>query len=118
MEEALLISKGFQDKTIIEFKLASNSKLRQNLQNQVEIYKISNDTNKDILVLFFFTEDEKNRLYKIINELQLSNLENVIVIDCRKQKPSASNVMSTVGTGQYHAQHTRITKEVRSDTEQ
>ena len=112
------VSKGFQDKTIIEFKLASNSKLRQNLQNQVEIYKISNDTNKDILVLFFFTEDEKNRLYKIINELQLSNLENVIVIDCRKQKPSASNVMSTVGTGQCHAQRTRITKEVRSDTEQ
>lgn len=33
------ISKGAKDKTLIEFKLASNSKLKQNLENQVEIYE-------------------------------------------------------------------------------
>ena len=86
------VSKGFQDKTIIEFKLASNSKLRQNLQNQVEIYKLSNNTNKTIVVLFYFNEKEKDKLFKALDELQLSNIENFIVIDCRKQKLSASKV--------------------------
>lgn len=88
------VSKGSKDKTIIEFKLASNSKLRQNLQNQVEIYKQSNNTTKTIAVLFYFIENEKGRLYRILDDLQLSNLENVIVIDCCRQKTSASNVTS------------------------
>jgi hypothetical protein len=91
------VSKGSKDKTIIEFKLASNSKLRQNLQNQVEIYKQSNNTIKTIVVLSFFNENEKGRLYGILDDLQLSNFENVIVIDCCKQKVSASNVTSIKG---------------------
>jgi len=41
-----VISKGFFDKTLVEFKLASNTKLRQNLANQVEIYKKAHDTEK------------------------------------------------------------------------
>lgn len=88
------VSKGSKDKTIIEFKLASNSKLRQNLKNQVEIYKQSNNTIKTIVVLFYFNEKEKDKLYKVLDELHLSNLENVIVIDCCRQKTSASNVTS------------------------
>lgn len=91
------VSKGSKDKTIIEFKLASNSKLRQNLQNQVEIYKQSNNTTKTIAVLFYFIENEKGRLYRILDDLQLSNLENVIVIDCCRHKVSASNVTSIKG---------------------
>lgn len=91
------VSKGSKDKTIIEFKLASNSKLRQNLQNQVEIYKQSNITTKTIVVLSYFNEKEKDKLYKALDELQLSNLENVIVIDCCRQKASASNVTSVNG---------------------
>ena len=90
-------SKGSKDKTIIEFKLASNSKLRQNLQNQVEIYKHSNNTNKTIVVLFYFNEKDKDKLYKALEEFQLSNIENVIVIDCCRQKASASNVTSIKG---------------------
>ena len=38
----LKVSKGALDRTIIEFKLASNRKLKQNLENQVEIYKKAN----------------------------------------------------------------------------
>lgn len=91
------VSKGSKDKTIIEFKLASNSKLRQNLLNQVEIYKQSNITTKTIVVLSYFNEKEKDKLYKALDELQLSNLENVIVIDCCRQKASASNVTSVNG---------------------
>lgn len=33
------ISKGSKDTTLVEFKLASNSKLKNNLAKQVDIYK-------------------------------------------------------------------------------
>ena len=80
------------DKTIIEFKLASNSKLKQNLQNQVDVYKKANNTNKSITVLFFFNEKERNKLERVLRELQIKKQENIEIIDCTKQKPSASNV--------------------------
>lgn len=40
----------------MEFKLASNSKLKQNLMNQVEIYEKANDTNKSIKAILYFTD--------------------------------------------------------------
>ena len=86
------VSKGNADKTIIEFKLASNSKLKQNLQNQVDVYKKANNTNKSITVLFFFNEKERNKLERVLRELQIKKQENIEIIDCTKQKPSASNV--------------------------
>ena len=42
------ISKGSKDKTLVEFKLASNSKLKQNLQNQVRIYEKANNTKNQL----------------------------------------------------------------------
>ncbi|TON37876.1 hypothetical protein CGH57_24740, partial [Vibrio parahaemolyticus] len=36
------ISRGNRDKTLVEFKLASNSKLKQNLKNQVQVYEAAN----------------------------------------------------------------------------
>src|SRR5262249_7679926 len=40
------ISRGSKDKTIVEFKLAKNSKLKQNLENQVKLYEQANNTRK------------------------------------------------------------------------
>ena len=40
------VSKGAANKALLEFKLASNSKLRQNLQHQVEVYEAANNTSK------------------------------------------------------------------------
>jgi hypothetical protein len=37
-------SRGALDKTIVELKLASNSKLEQNLQKQTEAYEKASDT--------------------------------------------------------------------------
>ncbi len=85
------VSKGNADKTIIEFKLASNTKLKQNLQNQVPIYEKANNTDKSITVLFFFTEKEEKKIDRALEDLQIKKKENIIVIDCTKQKPSASN---------------------------
>ena len=85
------VSKGNADKTIIEFKLASNTKLKQNLQSQVHIYEKANNTDKSITVLFFFTEEEKKKIDRVLEELQIKKKGNIVVIDCIKQKPSASN---------------------------
>jgi hypothetical protein len=42
------VSNGSADKSLVEFKLASNSKLKQNLKHQVEIYEAANDTKRSI----------------------------------------------------------------------
>jgi hypothetical protein len=88
-----VISKGASDKTLVEFKLASNTKLSQNLANQVEIYKKAHDTDKSIKVILFFTEQEEKKVKKILEDLSISNEKYVVLIDARKDnKISASTV--------------------------
>jgi len=85
------ISKGAFDKTLVEFKLASNTKLAQNLQNQVEIYKKAHDTDKAIKVILFFSAEEEMRVKKILKALGLSDEKYIVLIDARKDnKVSAS----------------------------
>lgn len=85
------VSRGSSDKTIVEFKLAKNRKLEQNLQAQVEIYKKANRTDKALKVIFYFSESEHKRVLAILERLRLAHDESVILIDVRKDnKPSAS----------------------------
>jgi hypothetical protein len=85
------ISKGSADKTLIEFKLASNKKLKQNLQKQVAIYEKANKTTSSFKVIIYFTEDEYKRTTGILNELELTGREDVVLIDGRSyNKVSAS----------------------------
>jgi len=85
------ISKGAFDKTLVEFKLASNTKLAQNLQKQVEIYKKAHDTEKSIKVILFFSIEEESRARKILKDLELSDEKYIILIDARRDnKVSAS----------------------------
>ncbi len=85
------VSRGAKDKSLVEFKLASNTKLRQNLERQVEIYKKAHDTDKAIKVILFFTEEEEIKVKRILSDLELSSDKYVVLIDARKDnKPSAS----------------------------
>lgn len=87
------ISKGAYDSSLIEFKLAKSSKLKQNLMKQLEIYKKANNTEYGIKVIIYFTEDEYKKVKNVLEELQLTNDPNTILIDARKDnKVSASNV--------------------------
>ena len=87
------VSRGAFDKTIIEFKLARNRKLRQNLQHQVEAYKSASDAEHGLKVILFFTEAELQRVLGILDELGMADDTNVVLIDGRSDnKPSASNV--------------------------
>ena len=88
-----VISKGASDKTLVEFKLASNTKLTQNLTNQVEIYKKAHDTENTIKVILFFSEQEEKKVKRILEDLGISNEKYVVLIDARKDnKISASMV--------------------------
>jgi len=85
------ISRGAFDKTIVEFKLASNSKLKQNLKNQVEVYKKAHNANESIKIILYFTIQEKEKVEKILKELKIYNDKYIVLIDARK-KISASKV--------------------------
>lgn len=87
------ISRGSKDSTIVEFKLASNSKLKQNLQHQVGVYEDANQTKKSIKVILYFSESELLKVLKILKDLKLEGQENIVLIDASKDnKISASNV--------------------------
>lgn len=85
------ISRGALDKTIVEFKLASNTKLKQNLQTQAELYQKASDAQHTLKVIFFFSEKERDRVNGILEELNLRDHPDIILIDARDDnKPSAS----------------------------
>lgn len=85
-------SKGSKDKTLVEFKLASNSKLKKNLQNQLPVYEAANNTSKSIKVILFFSDSEYKKVFDTLKELNMLDQPNVITIDAgRDNKPSASN---------------------------
>ena len=85
------VSRGAQDKSLVECKLASNSKLKQNLQNQVAIYQNASDAPRALKVIIYFTQTELTKVLNILKELQLAGAEDIILIDARcDNKPSAS----------------------------
>jgi hypothetical protein len=85
------ISRGSADKSLVEFKLAKNTRLRDNLQKQTKIYEKASDARKSIRVILFFTAAERKRAEKILKELGLENDASVVLIDARKDnKPSGS----------------------------
>jgi hypothetical protein len=85
------ISRGSKDKTIVEFKLASNSQLRRNLRRQAEVYQGASDARRAIKVIIYFTRDELRRVTGILKELGLSGSPDVVLIDARRDnKPSGS----------------------------
>jgi len=86
------ISRGSKDSTLVEFKLASNSKLKQNLEKQVEVYKAANQTKKSIKVILYFSDSELSKLLKILKELDLKEGKELVLIDAQAtNKPSGSN---------------------------
>lgn len=85
------ISRGSLDKSLVEFKLASNSKLKRNLEKQVEIYKAASDTPNALKVILFFSEEQQNRVLGILQDLGLETHPDVVLIDGRADnKPSGS----------------------------
>lgn len=85
------ISNGAKDKTVVEFKLASNTKLKDNLLHQVKTYKEANNTKNSITIILYFTEAEFKKTTNILNALNLVNNPDIILVDAGV-KTSASNI--------------------------
>lgn len=83
------ISFGAENSTIVEFKLASNTSLKKNLANQLEIYQDANNTKFGIKVIMFFSTEELNKVTKILKDLNLDNSPNVVLIDARIKKSAS-----------------------------
>ncbi|WP_028524496.1 hypothetical protein [Runella limosa] len=86
------ISYGANNKVLVEFKLASNSKLKMNLQNQTKIYESASNTKKSIKVILYFDETEYIKIKNVLKELELENEKSIVLIDAGGNKLSASNV--------------------------
>lgn len=85
------VSAGAWDKTLVEMKLASNSQLERNLENQVEVYKAASDAKHAIKVIIFFTDAEGERLRRILKRLNIEKSPDIVTIDARDDnKPSGS----------------------------
>lgn len=85
------VSFGSGDSTIIEFKLASSSSLKRNLENQTDIYKTASKSAKDISVILCYTIADLLKVAKVLKEINKENHENILIIDATK-KISASKV--------------------------
>lgn len=86
------VSYGSFDKTLVEFKLAKNTKLKQNLKNQVGVYEQANETKQSMKVILYFSKSEYASVKKILKDLNMENDKRIILIDACNNKASASNV--------------------------
>ena len=87
------ISYWDQNSVLVEVKLASNSKLKNNLAKQVEVYKAASNTKRAIKVIMFFDEHEEKKVIDIINSLDINVNDDIVLIDARTDnKQYASNV--------------------------
>ena len=87
------VSKGSKDSTLVEFKLASNSQIEQNLENQVKVYSQANSTRKTIKVILYFDSIELQKVQNILSRLKIENDESIVLINAgRTGKESASKV--------------------------
>lgn len=88
----VVVSKGQYNQCIIEFKLASNSRL-PHVFEQVSIYEKANNADGSLIAIFYFTQQECVKTQRMIKELGFEDKigESVFLIDCRNDnKPSAS----------------------------
>jgi hypothetical protein len=60
------VSRGSADATLVEFKRASNSKLKQNLKHQVGVYEAASNTAKSIKAILFFSAAELARVQDLL----------------------------------------------------
>ena len=92
----LIVSKGQLNQCVVEFKLASNSNL-PHVFKQVKIYERANSVEGSLIAIFYFSQLEFERTYKIVKEAGYENLigTSIFLIDCRNDnkisasKPSA-----------------------------
>ncbi len=85
------VSHGNRDKSVVEFKLASNPNLRKNLKGQVPAYQKASDAKTGLTVIQYYNEEEHEKVTALLAELGLTNDPNIYLIDA-SPKTSASRI--------------------------
>lgn len=75
------ITRGYEDTTVVEFKLAKNSALMNSVPDQVKAYARANETNFYYTVILFFDDNEKAKCIKLLDSLEKKERNRVILID-------------------------------------
>jgi len=75
------VSYGKRDSTIVEFKLGKSSSLERNLLNQTEIYKKASLSISDIKVILCYSQEEIDRVNRVLKSIDQEGAENIVVID-------------------------------------
>ena len=91
------ISHGAFDQCLVEFKLASNPHLEQNLKHQLSVYQKANQNGGNFTpgytVILYFSMKDKDRAMKKKKKTELMNNPRIILIDASLEtKESASLV--------------------------
>lgn len=88
-----IVDKGIRNQCIIEFKLASNSRL-EHVFEQVKIYEAANCTDGSLIVIFYFTENEWQKSLRMINRYKYEEFINksIFLIDCRNDNKKSASI--------------------------
>ncbi|MFA7156989.1 MAG: hypothetical protein WC123_04775 [Bacilli bacterium] len=91
-EADVVVSKGVKNQCVVEFKLASNSKL-STVFKQADVYCKANDCLEKLIVIFYFTESEYIKTQNMINKFNFGNLidKEIFLIDCRNDNKIAGS---------------------------
>jgi hypothetical protein len=92
------ISKGSANKALVEFKLASNSSLAQNLEHQTAIYQKSHRTSKSVKVVIYYSEAELAKVESVLRHLGLENDQSVVLVDARSDNKQSASKVKTAKT--------------------
>jgi len=85
------VSRGADDKALLEVKMASNTSLRRNLERQVEVYKKANETSRAVKLIIYYSEEELMKVTAILNDLEINASDAIVLVDARRDnKPSGS----------------------------
>jgi hypothetical protein len=80
-----------REKNLVELKLASNTKLEQNLKKQAAIYEVAADAQTSIKAIVYFSASELAKVNRILKSLGLLGHRDIVLIDARADnKPSGS----------------------------
>ena len=85
------LSRGASDASLIEFKLASNTQLERNVQNQVEVYEKANRTTQSLKVIMIFSAAQQRKVSRMLKKLNVTEGAGIVLIDARRDNKAAAS---------------------------
>jgi hypothetical protein len=86
------VSFGSIDKTLVEFKLASNTHLKHGFEKQIPVYEAANKTDQTVKIIICFNAKEREKVNNLLNSLGLSGRGDIIIIDADETNKESASV--------------------------